>query len=222
MPTITEFIESLAATTNLRARELHHRCRLLREAGFLPSGGRGPGAARLDTRAAANFLISLIGTDVNMRGPDATRHLGSLQATPGFFAIERYRAKVGRQLTQEELNKISAGDFLGIRLPKKLKTFVDLSFAEAVAHIIEHSVDFEDHEGHITAQRAIGFARVFVRDGGELIFTPGPETPPSPPWMVPGEHAVIQIFARAGARFISAIARAMSLLDNNVGAREKQ
>ncbi len=222
MPTITEFVEALAAATDLRDRELHHRCRLLREAGHLPSGGRGPGAAKLDTQAAANILISLIGTDVNMRGPDATRYFGSLQASPELFVIERYRAKVGRQPTQEEIDKISAGDFLGIRVPKKLQTFVDLTLAEAVAHIIEHSADFQDHEGHITAQRAIGFAAIFVRDGGELVFMPGPKTPPSPPWIVPGEYVAIQIFARAGARLISTIARVMGLRDNDVGARKKQ
>ena len=104
-PTITEFVESLAATTDLREQELHHRCRLLREAGYLPSGGRGPGAPKLDTQAAANIIISLIGTEVNMRGPDAARHFGSLQAYPEIFVIEKHRAKVGRQLTQKELDK---------------------------------------------------------------------------------------------------------------------
>ena len=167
-------------------------------------------------------MVSLIGTDVKMRGPDAARRFGSLQASSALYVIDRYRAKIGHLPTQEELDKISDGDLMGIRLPKWMKTFADFTLAEAVTHIIEHSADFEEQEVNITAQRAIGIASISLRDDGELTFLPGPETPSPPPWITSGQAVAIQIFARAGARLISTIAWVMGLRDNpDVGAREE-
>jgi hypothetical protein len=63
MAKLPALVSALAEVDGRDRPTIDHIARTIREAGYIPTGKRGVGAAEMDTRAAANLLIALASTE---------------------------------------------------------------------------------------------------------------------------------------------------------------
>ena len=73
MATVSELVSFFADWTGTRPAEGRVRARHLREAGLLPSTGRGLGAADVGSIHCAFYLISFLAAEKAINGPEAVR-----------------------------------------------------------------------------------------------------------------------------------------------------
>ncbi len=63
MATLPALVKAITEVDGRDHKTIEHTARLIREAGYIPTGKRGGGAAEMDFIAAANLLIGLNGAD---------------------------------------------------------------------------------------------------------------------------------------------------------------
>ncbi|MEM7171955.1 MAG: hypothetical protein AAF530_17435 [Pseudomonadota bacterium] len=78
MPTVSDLVEFFAEATGTRPEEGKVRARHLREAGLLPSGGRGRGGAEVNARHCARYLVAWMAAERAINAPEAFRVYDSI------------------------------------------------------------------------------------------------------------------------------------------------
>lgn len=78
MATISEMVDIFSGWSGTRIAEGRVRARHLREAGLLPSTGRGRGAAHVNAIHCASYLISFLAAERAINGPEAVRFFSQM------------------------------------------------------------------------------------------------------------------------------------------------
>lgn len=79
MATLPALVDAIAKVDGRERKTLEHTARLVREAGFIPTGKRGGGAAEMDFTAAANLLIGLNGAETPKEAVSAISVIRALE-----------------------------------------------------------------------------------------------------------------------------------------------
>ena len=126
MSKVSELIESHAEMTGTRPQEGTVRGRHLREAGLLPSTGRGRGGANISALHCANYHVGWLGAERAINTPEAVRQLNT-------FMPKSVSGDL-KQLRPEAKNAFWRPDELD---QDQLFFLPDNSFVEASALLIE-------------------------------------------------------------------------------------
>jgi len=121
MAKLPALVTALAEVDGRDRKSVEHIGRTIREAGYIPTGKRGSGAAEMSPREAANFIIALNGADTPKDGP---------------IAIDRFRSlKQWFQGTSADF-KAQVGSFDGA--PEAVQNAADCKvFGDALEALIE-------------------------------------------------------------------------------------
>ncbi|MCV0384255.1 MAG: hypothetical protein K5799_12550 [Erythrobacter sp.] len=79
MAKLPSLVTALAEVDGRERKAIDHIARTIREAGYIPTGKRGSGAADMTEREAANFLMALNGADTPKDAPLAIDRFRSLR-----------------------------------------------------------------------------------------------------------------------------------------------
>jgi hypothetical protein len=79
MSKLPALVSALSEVDGRDRKSVEHIGRTIREAGYIPTGKRGSGAADMTPREAANFIIALNGADTPKDGPIAIDRFRSLR-----------------------------------------------------------------------------------------------------------------------------------------------
>ncbi|EPR08449.1 hypothetical protein M527_09885 [Sphingobium indicum IP26] len=79
MAKLPALVTALAEVDGRDRKSVEHIGRTIREAGYIPTGKRGSGAAEMTPREASNFIIALNGADTPKDGPIAIDRFRSLR-----------------------------------------------------------------------------------------------------------------------------------------------
>lgn len=79
MAKLPALISALDLTSQRERSTIEHIARVIREAGFIPTTKRGPGASDMGAREAANLLLAVAGSDLPKDAPIAVDSLRSLE-----------------------------------------------------------------------------------------------------------------------------------------------
>lgn len=79
MAKLPALITAIAEVDGRDRKSVEHIGRTIREAGYIPTGKRGSGAAEMTAREAANFIIALNGADTPKDGPITIDRFRSLR-----------------------------------------------------------------------------------------------------------------------------------------------
>lgn len=101
MATLPKLVTALAEVDGRERKTVEHIARVIREAGFIPTGKRGGGAPKMDCRSAANLIIGLHGADAPMDAPAVINIFRTLTPGPCYLAdgMSPYFNKIGRTRT---------------------------------------------------------------------------------------------------------------------------
>jgi hypothetical protein len=130
---VSDLVVFLPEQTGIRLEEAKVRARLLREAGLLPSGGRGKGGADINATHCAHFLLSLLTADKAVNGPVAVRWFAEL--VPDSLTGDVFQLKPDVQsllLAQSKPIRSAAASPVD-----EVFLMQDRSFVQAVATLIE-------------------------------------------------------------------------------------
>jgi hypothetical protein len=83
MATLTQLIEVVAAMEGIGRERVAAIARAVREDGLIATHGRGPSAARMTERDAANLLIAANVADIARSAPESVRRYRALMAASG-------------------------------------------------------------------------------------------------------------------------------------------
>ena len=83
MATLTELVTAISSAEGIDAERVTALARAVREDGLIKTSGRGPSAAQMDERDAANLLIAANTADTARTAPDMVKQYRSLQAKRG-------------------------------------------------------------------------------------------------------------------------------------------
>jgi hypothetical protein len=86
MATLSDLVTAISATAGMPEATVFAYGRFAREAGFISQKGRGPSAATMTLRDAANLLIAVSGTDVTREAGNAIRQFRSMSGQ--VFSLE--------------------------------------------------------------------------------------------------------------------------------------
>lgn len=133
MATVTELVSLFAEWTGTRPAEGRIRARHLREAGLLPSAGRGRAGAHVNAIHCANYLIGFLAAERTINGPEAVRFFSrtiphQLHGQASDLTLELQRS-ILPSMDSEGLSKESGAD--------RILIMPDRTFGEAVALLIE-------------------------------------------------------------------------------------
>ena len=79
MPRVSELVDFFSKMTGCRSEEGTVRARHLREAGLLPSTGRGRGAAKVSATDCAIYLVAWLAAERAINSAEAVRSFYDLQ-----------------------------------------------------------------------------------------------------------------------------------------------
>jgi hypothetical protein len=114
MATLTELVETVANVEGLDSASVRLIARLVREAGLVTTGGRGPSAGQMTVKDAANLLIAVNATG---KVQEAAQTVRSFRRLYDVKAGRRYRfGDALEQLIQAIANK-RPWEYLSVRGP---------------------------------------------------------------------------------------------------------
>lgn len=128
---LSDLTAILARTSGVPEATVFAYGRFAREAGLISQRGRGPGAARMEARDAANLLLALGGTATTREAPSAIRHFGGLR--PKAIEVSPLKTDARHLLTKVGLSPSMLGQPLDETLSILLQAFGTRSLLRAVA-----------------------------------------------------------------------------------------
>lgn len=158
MATVSEFVSFFAEYVGTRHEEVSVRARHLREAGLLPSGGRGRGGAHVEAIHCANFLVGFLAAERAINAAEAVRQFANFAPRSVSGDLRLLRSTARNAFLRPEQTRQARPMFEA-----------DASFIDTLARLIEWSRYLTGFEMVTNNIVAIGCGRnwpsAFIRFG---------------------------------------------------------
>jgi hypothetical protein len=156
MATLSELVDTIAAVEDIDPATVALMARYIREAGLISTGGRGPSAATMSLRDAANLLIGVNATTTAVEAARTVSAYRELEAHAIRRAPDEPRMKYGTlgEAIEQLIHAIIVGELPEIFLHQEVPYALQYSFREGYVDI---ALKFRKSDGSASARIARTF-----------------------------------------------------------------